>query len=129
MGKPRDYYSKAIRYFRERPDKIGYAWGNPDGNKYGYLFKFVAKDYVRMNCGNDKLIGCPSLIKYVNFNDNMAPYVAELPELTTLCNTANLPNMIKLGVRDEDLIPYLKEFARVQRIVDKTLGIPEPVQK
>lgn len=129
---PRDYYSKAIRYFREHPDKIFQAWLRPDGYKYGLLFAFLSKgrNVVNEFKGDANLVvGCPSLIKARIDNCTNQTYIATTENLTKLCQVSDLPiNMSELDENDEidEVIPQLKTFAKIQRIADKEMNRKPP---
>lgn len=113
----RDAYSKAIRYFRAHPQ----AWNTSWGHKYGYLFSFL--NYSRFYNNNN--IGCPSLIKYDIKSGNKCPS----QKLIELCKNADLPNLLDCKCNENvDVVPKLKNFAKIQRIADKKLNRPAPQQ-
>jgi hypothetical protein len=48
----KDQYDKAVAYLTKHPDKIIYAWENPDGELGGRLFQFMGTtDGYGESCG------------------------------------------------------------------------------
>lgn len=135
MSKKRDYYAKALRYFRAHPDKIFSSWQSPYDAKYGKLFQYMSPDGY--GCGGGMQIGCPTMIKYGLFypfsHRIQMNYKATKDSITKMCKNANLPDMNKYSKIEcagrhitlkqaQELVPYLKEFAKIQRAADKELN-------
>jgi len=111
MKKPRDKYSKAIRYLRAHPDEIFHAWMSPLKHHAGCLFYFASKsgDYVHD-------IGCLTMLSK-KYNKNLK--VENSPELTeAIREDKSIQDLSSSTVG----VSHLKRFAYWQRKIDKKLG-------
>lgn len=103
----KDVYDKAIEYFTKYPKRIDKAWSEPNKVKYGYLFRFLTTDG---SFDSKRNVGCPIMV-------HNRRYVAQTQKLTEICHKAKLPVSITI----ENIVSYLPEFARIQRLADKQL--------
>ena len=108
--KPRDKYSKAIRFLRKNPKEIMEAWYNPLSHRAGCLFQFATPTGDNRDGG-----GCLTMIRSDGYD---CGYVTGRPDLKKrIASDNNIPK------NPEDINSgHLKHFARWQRILDKEFG-------
>lgn len=109
--KPRDKYSKAIRYFRSHPDEIIDAWYSPYSHRHGCLFIYACKFPNEIYAPDT---GCLTMVK----SQPNTYRVPNRPDLTSqILADKNIPSEARHITLDA-----LKHFAKWQRRLDKELN-------